>query len=79
MYELLPGYKLAMKCCDKNEPISPSHKPGRGHHGVAIAWKETIDRYVIPLHLGSERLLAIEINNCDTAGTTLGKLLEMFS
>jgi hypothetical protein len=66
LHELFSGHKIAIKCFDEDDPIPPSHRPGRGHAGTAIIWNKSVDRYISPLADGSDRLLAIEIRSCDT-------------
>ena len=62
--ELLPGYKTVARRCDKDDPVPCSYHR-RGHAGVAVVWKKTIDKCIEPLEPeGSSRNLAIKIKCC---------------
>jgi hypothetical protein len=65
LQHIVPDYKVTVKCSDEEDPIPPSHKPGRGHAGVAVIWNSDVNKYVFPLLTGSERLIALEIKNCN--------------
>lgn len=50
-----------IKCFDDDNPSLPTYRP-RGHAGVAILWKNEIDRYISILPDGSNRVQVIQIS-----------------
>ena len=52
-------YKSEVVCSEDN----PNFIAGRrGHGGVAIFWKQTLDNFVSPLDIVSDRIVGIQIN-----------------
>ena len=43
------------------DPIAPYLMP-RGHRGVPITWKKTLDNFITPLTIGNERIQCIELS-----------------
>ena len=60
LLESLPDeYKSKVVCSEDN----PNFIAGRrGHGGVAIFWKQTLDDFVSPLDIVSDRIVGIQIN-----------------
>ena len=59
---LSDSYKGKVICSDEN----PGFITGkRGHGGVAIFWKQTLDDFVSPLETDSDRIVGIQIEALD--------------
>ena len=73
--DLFPEYRSIIRCCDHDEQtINPYHN--RGHAGVAIIWKKSIDRCIEPLDSdGGNRNLAITIKCKDGLLTVINSYL----
>jgi exonuclease III len=61
LQELHHNYNGTGKAVDTYDPIAPYLMP-RGHGGVAIMWKKTLDNFITPLTIGNERIQCVELS-----------------
>jgi len=61
LQELHHNYNGTGKAVDTYDPIAPYLMP-RGHGGVAIMWKKTMDNFITPLTVGNERIQCVELS-----------------
>jgi hypothetical protein len=65
--DICPGTSSHSKQVDDKQPIPPIQKP-RGHGGIAILWKDSLDDLIKPIDAGSSRIAAVTVK---TNGTPL--------
>jgi hypothetical protein len=61
LQELHHNYNGTGNVVDTYDPIAPYIMP-RGHGGVAIMWKKTLDNFITPLTIGNERIQCNELS-----------------
>ena len=61
LHKLLPRWECVTRSADDNENISQESCP-RGHGGVAILWKKSLQPFIKDIKEGNERVLPITIS-----------------